>query len=114
MFGRKELENFRLQKQALVLQSGLNRLTLRLELQQLRSATAWMTGAARAPRQLAPLWIVLAPLAGFFLVRSFRRRPASLLNRLAAAAKWIGPLYKLWQGFSAGRKKGPEAAPPED
>ena len=109
MFGRKELEQSRLQKQALVLQSGLNRLELQLELQQLRSATAWMTGAVRAPRQLAPLWVVLAPLAGFFLVRSFRRRPESLFHRLASAAKWIGPLYKLWQGFSASRKKGPEA-----
>jgi hypothetical protein len=108
VFGRKELERFRLQKLALVLQSDLNRLTLQLELQQLRSATAWMTGAARAPRQLAPLWVVLAPLAGFFLVRSFRRRPESLFNRLATAAKWIGPLYKLWQGFSAARKKAPE------
>ena len=111
MFGRKELENFRLQKQALVLQSDLNRLTLQLEFQQLRSAAAWMTGVARAPRQLGTLWIVLAPLAGFFLVRRFRR-PASWFNRLAAAAKWIGPLYKLWQGFSAGRKKAPEMAQP--
>jgi hypothetical protein len=109
VFGRQELENFRLQKQALVLQSGLNRLALQLELQQLRSATAWMTGAARAPRQLAPLWVVLAPLAGFFLVRSFRRRPESLFNRLASAAKWFGPLYTLWRSFSAGRKKELEA-----
>jgi hypothetical protein len=109
VFGRKELEQFRLQKQALVLESSLNRHALRAEFQNLRSAAAWMSNATRAPRQLAPLWVVLAPLAGFFLVRSFRR-PHSLFNRVAAAAKWIGPLYTLWQRFSVARKKGAEAA----
>ena len=109
MFGRKEVEDFRLQKQALLLQSGLNRLQFQLELQQLRSAAAWMSGAARTPRQLAPLLVVLAPLAGFLLVRSVRR-PESLFNRVASVAKLIGPLYTLWQRFSAARKKGPEAA----
>ena len=109
MFGRKELEQFRLQKQALVLESSLNRHALQAEFQNLRSATAWMSSATRAPRQVAPLLVVLAPVAGFLLVRSFRR-PESLFNRLVTAAKWIGPLYTLWQSFSAGRKKGAEAA----
>jgi hypothetical protein len=108
VFGRKELDRLDLQKQALLLQSGLNRLELQLEFQQLRSASAWMTGAARGPRHVAPLLLVLAPLAGFLVVRSFRRRD-SWLSRLAAAAKWIGPLYSLWQRFSAARQKAPEA-----
>lgn len=113
MFGRKELADLRLQKQALLLQSGLNRLQLQLELQQLRSSTAWMTGAARPPRQLTPLLVGLASLAGFLLIRRFRR-PDSWLNRLAAVAKWVGPLYTLWQRFSAARKKEPEAAASAD
>jgi hypothetical protein len=108
VFGRKEVEDFRLQKQALLLQSGVNRLQLQLELQELRSSAAWLTGAARPPRHLTPLLVVLASLAGCFLIRSFRR-PDSLFNRAAAVAKWIGPLYALWRRFSADRKKGPEA-----
>ena len=113
MFGRKDLENLRLQKQALLLQSGMNRLQLQLELQQLRSATAWITGAAPRSAATAPFWVGLAPLAGFLLVRK-ARRPDSWFDRLASAAKWIGPLYTLWQRFSAARKKGPEAASPAD
>lgn len=100
MFGRQELEQLRLQKQALLLESSLNRHALQSELHQLRSAAAWMSNAARAPRQFAPLLVVLAPLAGFLLVRTVRR-PDSWFNRLASAAKWIGPLYSLWRTFSA-------------
>jgi len=99
VFGRQELEQLRLHKQTLVLESSLNRHALRSEFQQLRSAAAWMSNAARAPRQFAPLLLVLAPLAGFLLVRTVRR-PDSWVNRLASAAKWIGPVYSLWRTFS--------------
>ena len=109
MFGRKDLEKFRLQKQALILESRLNRHAIQAELQDLRSAAAWMSSATRAPRQLAPLLVVLAPLAGFFMIRSVRR-PQSLFNRVASMAKLIGPLYTLWRTFSAARKKNAKAA----
>jgi len=82
-----------LQKQALLLESALNRHALQSEFRQLRNAV-------RAPRQFAPLLVVLAPLAGFLLVRTVRR-PDSWFKRLAAVAKWIGPLYSLWRTFSA-------------
>ena len=109
MFGRKDLEKFRLQKQALILESRLNRHEIQAELQDLRSAAAWMSSATRAPRQLAPLLVVLAPLAGFFMIRSVRR-PQSLFSRVASMAKLIGPLYTLWRTFSAARKKSAKAA----
>jgi len=113
VFGRKDLEKLRLQKQALVLESTLNRYALQAELQDLRSAAAWMRHAARAPRQLAPLLVILAPLAGFFLVRTVRR-PESSFTRVASVAKMIGPLYGLWRTLSAARSKSAEAAPPAD
>ena len=104
MFGRKELERVHLQKQALILESSLNRYALRAELQVLRSAAGWMSTATRAPRRVAGVLTLLAALAGFFAVKS-ARRPDSWLNRLAALAKWVGPLYTLWRSFSAPRKK---------
>ena len=42
MLGRKELEQLDLAKQALVAESGLNRLAVKAELQNLHSATSWI------------------------------------------------------------------------
>jgi hypothetical protein len=85
-----------------VAESGLNRLLLRAEIHNLRSATAWVSDAARWPRKAGPLLLLLAPLAGFLLANGSRRR-TSWLNRVTAAAKWVGPLYTLWKSFSASR-----------
>ena len=107
MLGRKELANLDLQKQALLLESGLNRVTLQAEFQSLRSVSAWVTGASR---ELAPLLAVLALLAGFLLARGSRRSD-SRLSRLMALAKWVVPLYRLWKSVSP-RWSEPEAGKP--
>jgi hypothetical protein len=104
VFGRVELDKLAQQRRTLVSESGLNRLVLRAEIQNLRDATAWVSEATRWPRKAGPLMLVLAPLAGFLLTRA-SRRPDSWLNRLTGAAKWIGPLYSLWKSFSASRKE---------
>jgi hypothetical protein len=107
MLGRKELADLELQKQALLLESGLNRVTLQAEFQSLRSAGAWVTGASR---ELAPLMAVLAPLAGFLLVRK-SRRSQGWLSRLLALAKWVPPVYRLWKSvFASGSE--PKAQTP--
>ena len=103
MFGRKELVKLALEKQTLVAESGLHRLSYQVELQNLRAATAWLNDAGRWPQKAGPLLFLLAPIAGFLLPR-ISRRPDSWLNRLLAAAKWIGPLYTLWKSYSAGRR----------
>ncbi len=75
MLGRKELDRLSLQKQALLLESSLNRVALQAEIQSLRSATAWVSEAAQASRKLAPLLAVVASVAGFLFARrhpSFR------------------------------------------
>ena len=104
MFGRTELDKLALERRALVAESGLHRLTFQVELQNLRAAAAWVSEASRWPQKAGPLLLILAPLAGFLLTKSFRREN-SWLKRVSAAAKWIGPLYTLWQGFSASRKE---------
>ena len=83
-------------------ESGLNRLVLQAEIQNLRDATAWVSEAVRWPRKAGPLLLLVAPLAGFLIAKG-SRRPDSWLNKLALAAKWIGPLYTLWKSFSASR-----------
>jgi len=106
VFGRKELDKLEQEKRTLVAESGLNRLVLRAEIQNLCDATAWLGEATRWPRKARPLMLLLAPVAGFLLTKA-SRRPDSWLNRLTAAAKWIGPLYSLWKTFAASRKEAP-------
>jgi len=102
VLGREELNQLSLQKQALVLESGLNRLALQAEIRNLRSPTAWVSKAAQASRKLAPLLAVLASVAGFVFARG-THRPASWASRVAGAVKWILPLYRLWKAMSAER-----------
>ena len=110
MFGRRELAKLALERQALVAESGLHRLTFQVELQNLRAATAWVSEASRWPQKAGPLLLLLAPLAGFLMAKG-SRRPDSWLNKLAVAAKWIGPLYTLWKSFSASRREAEDGEP---
>jgi hypothetical protein len=109
VLGRKELAILALEKQTLVAESGLNRLAVQAELQNLRSATAWVHEATRWPHKLGPLLTLLAPLGGFLLTR-VSRHPDSWLNRIVTAAKWAAPLYTLWKSFST---SGTAPEPPE-
>lgn len=104
MLGRQELDQLSREKEALLAESNLNRAILNAELQNLRSGLGWVDGATRTSRQFAPLLLLLAPLAGFFLTRGVRRTD-SWLKRAVAAVKWAGPLYKLWRSFSSARRE---------
>lgn len=99
MFGRQILDDLEARKRVLLLESGLNRLKLRSEWRQVRAATAWMSGPARACRLAGPWLLVLAPLAGFLAARTFRR-PGSQPGALLRLVRWIGPLYSLWKSLA--------------
>lgn len=111
MFGREELIKLAAQKQALLVESSVNRLVLQAEVGKLHSAVAWVNQATRVPRTLAPLLLILAPLAGFVLARGFRRS-SSWLDRGAKALKWLGPLYCLWKRFATHWQPTEAANPP--
>ncbi len=105
MLGRAELEKLQVQKQALVLESSLNRLALQAEFEHLRSATTWMRTATSSAGKVTPLLLLLAPLAGFLLARGASRPSGSWLSRAVSALRWVASLYGLWQQFSPGRRK---------
>jgi hypothetical protein len=109
MFGRTNIEQLNLRKQALVLESSLNRQAVVLEAGELRSAASWVSSASRVSQRVAPFLMVLAPLAGLLAVRR-ARQPISMISRLAKLAKWIGPAYSIWRSFSAARKPGSGAS----
>ena len=111
MLAGKELTKLEMQRQALVLESSLNRLKLQLEFQKLRASTADL---ADAGRRRAPFLLALAPIAGFFFARgsgSSGGGKTSWLGRLMGLAKLIGPAMTLWRSFSAGKKPAPPEAP---
>jgi hypothetical protein len=79
----------KLQKRTLLLESDLNRLTLRAELQHLRAPRTW-TGFLQHPgRQAAPWAFVVAPLVGVVLALGIRRtaRPFGSAIRIVKAAR---------------------------
>ena len=110
MLGREELDKLNLRKQALLLESSLNRAALQAEMRSLRSATTWVREASSVSREFAPLLALLAPVAGFLVARG-ARRSASWFNRMMTAVKWIGPLYGLWKSYFAGRKESEAGKP---
>ena len=103
MFGRASLSPLQLRKQALLLESHLNRAALQGQVQDLRASTQWVGEAAAACRKLSPWLLLLAPVAGILTVRSLGR-PRSVIGRLVSVLKWVQPLYALWRGFRAGQK----------
>jgi hypothetical protein len=108
MPGRTNLTQLGVQKQALVLESSLNRQALLSEIDALRFATVRVNHAVQASRRFVPLLTLLAPVAGFFAVRK-ARRPISIVSRLVRLAKWAGPAYSFWRSFSAARRRDAEA-----
>jgi len=99
MFGARALDELRLQKEALLLESGLNRLKLQGQLEHLRALTRPVGRVAARVQGLSPLMMFLAPVAGFLAFRSLRRA-RSLAGRLISVVKLALPLYQSWKRLS--------------
>jgi hypothetical protein len=87
MFGKAELEQLRVQKQLLVLQSDVNRLLLTREWQRLRSPETWMDEAGSLIHR-HPIWIAT-------LAAAVGRRAARFLHLPGEATSGIRRLGKL-------------------
>jgi len=96
MFGRQELKTLQLRKQALLLQSGLNRLTIQFEFERLRqlgSLLGVMNGGSGGLKRWA---LALAPMAGVAAALGFRRSRKAL-GSLATLITIIKPLIRFWR-----------------
>jgi hypothetical protein len=103
VLGGKELERLAMQKQVLMAESELNRLVLQADFQNLASAAGRLKDFTGG--KVRPLMMVLGPLASLLLRRTLQRHTPSWLSRAISAAKWVGPLYGLWKGYLAGRRR---------
>jgi hypothetical protein len=101
MFGRRELKRLELRRRELVLQSTLNRLAVRVELQNIQTALLPAERIVSAVRAARPWLLLLAPLAGIFAARRVRSG-GSIFAKAISALKWIQPLLVLWRQFQPG------------
>ncbi len=99
MLGTRTIEEVRNRKEALLLESSLNRLKLQAELQNLRLSINPVSGLAGKTRGVLPWLMLLAPVIGFFVSRRARQR-GSITSRLGSLFKLAVPLYRVWHRFS--------------
>jgi hypothetical protein len=86
VFGGAEIKKLQAQERLLIAESAINRRILSLEWQQLKASVSWVKPGRELARSLRPALIVLAPIAGILLVRSWR----------SARGLWFKALL-LWQ-----------------
>lgn len=94
MAGRETLSELALRKQALVLESELNRLILQAECQNVRASIKGL-GAGNPS---GGWWLLLAPVAGFIAIRLLRR-PDAASSRVWSLLKWLPSLWTLWKNL---------------
>jgi hypothetical protein len=90
-------------KQALVAESDLNRVALRLEYERLRVATARLDGAMATARRLGPWLLPAVSVAGVFTAR-FLRKGSGAVGKVTSLLRWVAPALALWRRFGARRR----------
>jgi len=95
------LESLRLRRQALLIESNLNRLDLSREFEGVRSHFQWLVEPADSARESTPLLAAIAPLAGMFASRLLRtNRAGNSKFTLLLDTLRIG--WPLWRQFAGG------------
>ena len=103
MFQRKKLEQLRLQKEQLILQSDANRERLMSDWQRLQSSEIWL-GEILGFTRRHPLWIVTLATAAGTLVAKSLRQPRTFMKRLGQVAKFASMAFSAWRLFQRKRQ----------
>lgn len=94
--------NLKQQKKALLVESDLNRLVLRLELEKIRSTASRVDSTLTAARKVGPWLLPLVSAVGFFAGRRARKVSASF-SWIKMAIQYLPILLQF-----AGIKKAPK------
>ncbi len=111
MAGRSGTEALNQRKQALIVESNLNRIALQMECENLRAATRPLHQVAAVAGRMGPWLLPLAPLAGF-LAAGFLRKRSGFLGTAASLLRSLPPVLALWQQFrrtTGDQDSGPDA-----
>jgi hypothetical protein len=99
MPGKSEIEELRLQKELLVLQSDTSRLLLDLELQRLRKPEFWRREAGQLARTHPMVMAAFGVGAGALAIKAVRQPGAAVkwLGRLGGAGSMLHTVWKLFE-----------------
>jgi len=96
MFQRKELEQLRLQKEQLILQSDANRQRLMSDWRRLQSSEIWLDEILGLARR-HPLWVAgLAATAGTLVAKTLRQ-PRKIMTRIGQVGKFASMAFSVWR-----------------
>jgi hypothetical protein len=110
----KEMTALQLRKKALLLESDLNRLRLRADIEQLHEATDITRNLRNLGERIGPWIKTLAPLAGIMAAFSLRRRSSEGGGFFQKALALAPVLIRLWRAFSKPSKEPkPESGDPQ-
>lgn len=94
------MKRLELRRQELVLQSTLNRLVIREELQKVQIALRPAERVVCSVRAARSWLVLLAPVAGILAARGLRNNGAGF-SKVIGMLKWIQPLLALWKQFKS-------------
>jgi hypothetical protein len=95
------LDQLRLRKQALLLESALNRFELGREVEIVRGHLTWLDDPVGAARENSPLLLMLAPVAGVLASSLLHRSPPGR-PKLNVFLDCLRVGWPLWRQFAAG------------
>lgn len=104
MAGRQGPEELMQRKAALIAESTLNRVALRLEWENICAAMERVDQAAATARRVLPWLLPLAPAAGWLLLgRKPRSKPGTKVQPLRLLLRWAPPALAMWRRLVAAK-----------
>ena len=97
-----ELTQLRIRKQKLLAQSESNRTQLAAAVEDLRGPVSTMERGISFFRETRFLWMLAAPVAGFFVAKKWRTL-GSISTTLVSSLGLIRNCFAIWQGFKHAR-----------
>lgn len=100
MFDAEKVKELQLRKQALLIESELNRRALQAEVGEFKNSFSWFSEGWEMFSVLKPFWMVMAPFAGFSIARKWSKATSRWRKGILIA----GLLRKGWQAVQNARR----------
>lgn len=95
-----EIEEIQIKKQLLLAKSDIYRQSLELQCGQIHAATAWIDRTYGFIRSAYPIYVLLAPLIGYFTFKK-RKRIRGMAANAFLGVQLVRKLRALWELWKA-------------